>query len=206
VSDRRGLTRQEALWWVAPTLRHWRERLVEGKGVLGRSLPVLLFANELGWYVRGSYTLMSAPHMCYRHTTRSGSINSVEGGPWSSLIWTTVHEALGHPKPLVLENLRGDAERCWRFVNTAYDRFMAPEPEVASLWEENGQLLCGWDPLPPEDGRLPCRDVPGNLPVSWFGDVEWVHVDEWTWRVDRTDLRYDGMHANDPAPSPSSST
>ena len=198
MSDRRGLTRQEALWWVAPTLRHWRQRLLDGSDVLGRSLPVLLFANNLGWYVRGSYTLITGDRRTW-WTKEWEMYSLMEDGLWSSLKGSALYEALGQPKPPVLDNLKksADAERFWRFINTAYDRFTAPEPEVASLWQENGQLLCGWDPLPPEDGRLPCRDVPGNLPVTWFGDVEWIHVDEWTWRVDRTDLRYDGMHAND---------
>jgi len=198
VSDRRGLTRQEALWWVAPTLRHWRQRLLDGSDVLGRSLPVLLFANNLGWYVRGSYTLITGDRRTW-WTKEWEMYSLMEDGLWSSLKGSALYEALGQSKPPVLDNLKksADAERFWRFINTAYDRFTAPEPEVASLWQENGQLLCGWDPLPPEDGRLPCRDVPGNLPVTWFGDVEWIHVDEWTWRVDRTDLRYDGMHAND---------
>ena len=198
MSDRRGLTRQEALWWVAPTLRHWRQRLLDGSDVLGRSLPVLLFANNLGWYVRGSYTLITGDRRTW-WTKEWEMYSLMEDGLWSSLKGSALYEALGQSKPPVLDNLKksADAERFWRFINTAYDRFTAPEPEVASLWQENGQLLCGWDPLPPEDGRLPCRDVPGNLPVTWFGDVEWIHVDEWTWRVDRTDLRYDGMHAND---------
>jgi hypothetical protein len=172
--------------------------LLDGSDVLGDSLPVLLFANNLGWYVQGSYTLITGDRRTW-WTKEWEMYSLMEDGLWSSLKGSKLYEALGQPKPPVLDNLRksADAERFWRFINTAYDRFTAPEPEVASLWRENGQLLCGWDPLPPEDGRLPCRDVPGNLPVTWFGDVEWIHVDEWTWRVDRTDLRYDGMHAND---------
>jgi hypothetical protein len=172
--------------------------LLDGSDVLGRSLPVLLFANNLGWYVRGSYTLITGDRRTW-WTKEWEMYSLMEDGLWSSLKGSALYEALGQSKPPVLDNLKksADAERFWRFINTAYDRFTAPEPEVASLWQENGQLLCGWDPLPPEDGRLPCRDVPGNLPVTWFGDVEWIHVDEWTWRVDRTDLRYDGMHAND---------
>ena len=119
-----------------------------------------------------------------------------DGGPWSVL-----QGALGHAEPLVLSNLEGnaDAERFWRFIGAAYARFTAPEPEVASLWRDSGQLLCGWDPLPPDDGRVPCKHRPENLPLTWFGSLEWVQKDEWTWRVDRTDLRYDGMHANDDA-------
>ena len=197
MSVKRGLTRQEALWWVAPTLRHWRERLLEGKDVLGRSLPVLLYANNLGWYVRGSYSLTSNHKSFFMSGT--SSVGLEEKGPWPLLKGSRVVEALDQPKPPVLDNLgsNADAERFWRFINTAYDKFTAPEPEVASLWREDGKVMCGWDPLSPEDGRLPCKKVPGNLPITWFGDVEWIHLDEWTWRVERTDLRYDGIYAND---------
>jgi len=203
----RGLTRQEALWWVAPTLHHWRKQLLEGTGVLGRNLPVLLFANNLGWFVTESDSLISGDYRLpkkYDYSwkfwaesrTKFGRLNN---GTWSSLIDTEHKEALQkNRKPPVLDNLEGnaDAERFWRFVNAAYDRFTAPEPEVASLWQDNGKLMCGWDPLPPEDGRLPNKKHPNMKPITWFGNVEWIHVEEWTWRVERTDLRYDGVYAN----------
>jgi hypothetical protein len=166
---------------------------LKGNGSLGKHLPVLQYASNLGWYVRGAWDLTPANKVARWEKSSSNLFRFGDGGPWSVL-----QGALGHPKPLTLSNLErnADAERFWRFIGNAYERFTAPEPEVASLWLDGSTLLCGWDPLPPEDGRLPCKKRPENLPMTWFGDTEWIHLDEWTWRVERTDLRYDGMHAN----------
>lgn len=194
MSERRGLTRQERLWWVAPTLRYWRDCLLEGKGSLAKNLPVLQCASNLGWYVQGAWDLTPANKVPSWSKSSSNLFRYGDGGAW-----TVTNGALWHPAPLTLNNLEGDAdaERFWRFIGSAYERFMASEPEIASLWKDGETLLCGWDPLPPEDGRLPCKKRPENLPMTWFGDTEWIHLDEWTWRVERTDLRYDGMHADD---------
>jgi hypothetical protein len=186
-------TRQQALWWVAPTLRYWRECLLEGKGSLGSNLPLLQFAGNLGWYVRSAYDLTPSNKRESWLKGKSNLFRFSDGGPWSM-----VHGALGHPKPLILNNLEGnaDAERFWRFIRSAYERFTAPEQEVASLWVEGGTLLCGWDPLPPEDGRLPSKEHPDQLPLWWFDWVEQVDAAEWTWRVEAENQHYNGVHAN----------
>ncbi len=188
----RELTRQEALWWVAPTLRYWRECLLAGTGSLGRNLPVLQFASNLGWYVRGAADLTPSSKVEGWLESSSNLFRFGVEGPWLELIGGVSRSA-----PSDLGNLEGnsDAERFWRFIGTAYDRFTAPEPEVASLWKDGETLLCGWDPLPPEDGRLPSKQSPEQLPLWWFDWVEQVDTDEWTWRVEAGE-RYDGVHAD----------
>ncbi len=194
MSANRGLTRQEALWWVSPTLRYWRECLREGKGSLGSNLPVLQFAGNLGWYVRSAYDLTPSNKRKVWSKSKGNLFRFGDGEPW-----IVVQGALKQPNPLPLNNLEGnaDAERFWRFISSAYERFTASEPEVASLWVEGDTLLCGWDPLPPEDGRLPSKEHPDQLPLWWFDWVEQVDTAEWSWRVEAENQRYDGIHADD---------
>lgn len=175
-------------------MRYWRECLLEGNGSLGKHLPVLQFASNLGWYVRGTNNLTTD----FKADSWLQSSNNLFRWRHTDP-WVAVHASLGHSRPLALNNLKGDAdaERFHRFIGAAYGRFVAEEPEVASLWREGNQLMCGWDPLPPEDGRLPSRKRPENLPIFWFGYTEWIHLDEWTWRVERNDLRYDGVYADE---------
>lgn len=188
----RELTRQEALWWVAPTLRYWRECLLEGNGSIGSNLPVLQFAGNLGWYVRGAADLTPSSKVQGWVESSSNLFRFGVEGPWLELIG-----GLSRFAPSDLGNLGGnaDAERFWRFIGTAYERFTASEPEIASLWKDGETLLCGWDPLPPEDGRLPSKQSPEQLPLWWFDWVEQVDTDEWTWRVE-AGKRYDGVHAD----------
>jgi hypothetical protein len=166
--------------------------LLDGRGSLGRNLPVLQFANNLGWYVRGAADLTPSSKVEGWLESSSNLFRFGVEGPWLELIGGVSRSA-----PSDLGNLEGnsDAERFWRFIGTAYDRFTAPEPEVASLWKDGETLLCGWDPLPPEDGRLPSKQSPEQLPLWWFDWVEQVDTDEWTWRVE-TGERYDGVHAD----------
>ena len=89
-----------------------------------------------------------------------------------------------------------DSMKVHRLLCTAIDRLLQDEPEVPSIWFENGRLMVGWDPLPAEDGRLPYRHVPTLPNGRWFGT--WKHnLHEWRWRAARTDLRYDGVQPDD---------
>jgi hypothetical protein len=164
--------------------------LLEGRGSLGRNLPVLQFASNLGWYVRGAIDL--TPAYKTPQWKRSGRLFRIE----KQKEWENVESELSRSEPTPFTYC-GNSEdyRLLRFLQRAYDRFIAPEPEVASLWRDAGTLMCGWDPLPPEDGRLPSKQSPEQLPLWWFDWVEQVDTDEWTWRVEAGE-RYDGVHAD----------
>jgi hypothetical protein len=88
-----------------------------------------------------------------------------------------------------------DSVKVHRLMCMAIDRLLQDEPEIPSIWREDGQLMIGWDPLPTDDGRLPRQehDCPMLGATRWFGT--WKHnIHEWRWRAARTDLRYDGVH------------
>ena len=186
------LTRQQALWWNAPTLRYWRDCLLKGTGALGSNLPVLKFAHNLGWYVRGAADLTPL----YKRATwqELGNTFSITG----SAAWEEVEGVLAgcHTELGGTESTDPNVTRLCRFLATAYARFTGPDAEVPSLWSEDGNLLCGWDPLPPEDGRLPSRKQPEQLPLWWFDWVEQVDTKEWLWRVEAEDCRYEEVYAD----------
>jgi hypothetical protein len=84
-----------------------------------------------------------------------------------------------------------DSVKAHRLLCMAIDRLLQDEPEVPSIWREDGQLMVGWDALPSEDGRLPRQVVPFLANTEWLGaNKENLH--EWRWRASRADLHYDG--------------
>jgi hypothetical protein len=85
-----------------------------------------------------------------------------------------------------------DSVKAHRLLCMAVDRLLQDEPEIPSVWREDGQLMVGWDPLPPDDGRLPRQVVPLLKNTEWF-DARKENLHEWRWRAARTDLRYDGI-------------
>jgi hypothetical protein len=90
-----------------------------------------------------------------------------------------------------------ESVKAHRFMCLAIDRLLQDEPEIPSIWRENGQLMVGWDPLPPEDGRLFPKE--GECPyytLGWLGSYH-SGIHEWRWRAARTDLRYDGVYPSD---------
>ena len=86
-----------------------------------------------------------------------------------------------------------ESTKVHRLMCMAIDRLLQEEPEVPSIWRENDQLIIGWDPLPPDDGRLFPRqgETPYYTP-GWLGSYH-CDIHEWRWRASRTDLRYDGV-------------
>ncbi len=81
-----------------------------------------------------------------------------------------------------------DTRRFCRFVQSVFERFvLSEEPSVPSLWVEDGQLLCGWNDLFPEDERtIPIPEFPGQRVWNWNG-ISITKPEEWRWRVPRRD-------------------
>ena len=217
-----NLTRQQELWWCAPTLRYWRQRLIDcrngsSEGAyepdmnarielrrlegydaphIGGYLPVLGYSSNLGWNLRNAFHLTDEYKV--PQWKKIGGLFQIVGDDK----WYKIKLALQlNTDPAEWEEAQfGDDEnslRLLRFLAEAYKRFVSKGPEVASLWREGDQLMCGWDPIPPEDGRMPYERCPWNLPFTWFGHTERYQTDEWVWRVERTDLRYDGARAGE---------
>ncbi len=88
-------------------------------------------------------------------------------------------------------NQGDDSVKAHRLLCLAVDRLLQDEPEIPSIWWEDSQLMVGWDPLPPEDGRLPRQVVPMLANTEWLGASK-QDLHEWRWRASRVDLRYDG--------------
>jgi hypothetical protein len=83
---------------------------------------------------------------------------------------------------------KDDTRRFCRFVQSVFDRFvLSEEPSVPSLWLEDGQLLCGWNDLFPDDGReVPTPEFTGQRVWKWDG-VPITKPEEWRWRVPKRD-------------------
>jgi hypothetical protein len=46
-----------------------------------------------------------------------------------------------------------DTKRVCRLIQACFEQLVCDEPHIASLWIEDGELLCGWEPLPKKDAR-----------------------------------------------------
>jgi hypothetical protein len=89
------------------------------------------------------------------------------------------------PRQLDIETIEetDDTKRVCKLLQACLENFVSEDPHIASLWIENGELLCGWEQLPPQDTR--CI---GNL-SNWYSDDPKPHVDKagkrilrWGWQ------------------------
>jgi len=90
------------------------------------------------------------------------------------------------PRTFDLDELKArttdDTVRFVRFVQTAFTRFVVDdEPTVPSIWKEGDQLLCGWNSLYPEDGRV-MHPALAREAQDWYG-AKFIEPDGWRWRV-----------------------
>jgi hypothetical protein len=94
-------------------------------------------------------------------------------------------------------NQEDESVKAHRLMCMAIDRLLQDEPEIPSVWREDGQIMIGWDPLPADDGRLfPRQDKCPYYTLSWLGSYH-SDIHEWRWRAARTNLRYDGVYPGD---------
>lgn len=202
-------TRQEELWWDAPRIRHHREWVLGsnkrdsdwplgGRGPLNVSffnemVLVLVFGKD-GWETNPYFDRLD----CFkldRDCMRWRGMEWEKGAPVPAFDYMLHYSRDPRLMDPAEFNQADDSVKAHRLMCMAIDRLIQDEPEVPSVWWENGTLTVGWDPLPPEDGRK-------YEDASMYFDRKQVdqcsrrlrynQLDEWRWRAARTDLRYDG--------------
>jgi hypothetical protein len=80
-----------------------------------------------------------------------------------------------------------DTKRVCRLLQNCFDQFVSDDPHIASLWIEDGELLCGWEPLPPADHR--CIHSMSNWQSSDpepIPDAYGRRILRWGWQWDST--------------------
>lgn len=166
------------LLWQEPSeyLAHHGWRLMEFS-ILNR-----YFNLDPGWRWGDGYDWNSD---WYTDSEGHNRRHSAVEGPWDPTL-TFLDKALwvyNDPMKVTAEGLTttDDTERVVKLLQSVYSRFVIREDaQVASIWKEDGKLLCGWNELWPEDGRVYTKTHEA-LGVEWHG---YEFKDSgWLWRI-----------------------
>lgn len=100
--------------------------------------------------------------------------NQGDLSPMDKCLWT-----LSDPRQLDVDGIKehDDTKRVCKLLQACFDNFVSDDPHVASLWMEDGDLLCGWEPLPPKDTRC-IRNL-----SNWYSDDPKPRVDNYGKRI-----------------------
>lgn len=136
-----------------------------GLSPVGELLPYLFFSQD-GWTL-GDWRYLDNSREFFRleRPWRFGWVDSLlrqgeesacvplqedHATPIDRCLWV-----MSDPRQLDLDSINegDDTRRVCRLLQKCFDQFVSDEPHIASLWIEDGDLLCGWEPLPPADHR-----------------------------------------------------
>lgn len=96
---------------------------------------------------------------------------------------------LADPRQMDLETISegDDTKRVCRLLQNCFDQFVSDDPHIASLWIEDGELLCGWEPLPPSDRRdIECMSNWKSSDPGPVLDAYGRRILRWGWQWDTT--------------------
>jgi len=149
---------------------------------------VNLFRIDKGWRFSRAY-------LNDRGNWDGGSLRGGFTGPDDPTL-TTLDRVMwieNDPRTVELESIpeTDDTVRVVRLIQATFQRFVVDEtPTVPSLWQEEEQVMCGWNELFPEDGReLGILDRSiwhfGGLlrDTDWGEGIVFEHPETWRWRV-----------------------
>lgn len=162
-------------------------------------LPVLLFLEGV-WQLTYVGNLDAAGLFHFRRAWRTSlnyyitnarkgiEVDDTINGPDDPTL-STMEKVLcvfNDPRTVDLESIAevDDTIRAVRLIQAVYQHFVVDEkPSIASLWKEDGQVLCGWNDLYEDDGRrvrLHCMRYeisPTHWSGMYFGNIrEWRHL------------------------------
>lgn len=146
------------------------------------TLPVILFIRGK-WEMEQMWCLDEARLFTVKNWDLDRKITANSQN--ISTIWRVLY-LLNDPRTIDPGTVpeQDDTARVVRFIQQAFERFvLSDNPSIPSLWKEGDKVLCGWNDLYPDDGRLPPSYHGYNLtqPLyyngAYFGNLhEWRHM------------------------------